>query len=128
MKKLNLSPVERFAFALALGLILFMAGWFARGAVTSPGTYAISVSQPSSAPTPSPSAQTFTPDTLVDLNSATLAELTTLPGIGEAKAQAILDYRSDHGPFRAVTDLLKVSGIGQSTFTALKDYITISTP
>lgn len=127
MKKLRLSPPEWAALALTLALVLFMSGWFARGAVTSPGTFSISASHPESAPTPSPSQTVFLPDELVELNSATLADLMSLPGIGETKAQAILDYRAEHGAFRSLTDLLQVPGIGPSTFEGLKDHITLST-
>lgn len=128
MKKLRLSPPEWAALALTLALVLFMSGWFARGAVTAPGTFSISAAHPESAPTPTPSQTVFVPDALIDLNSATLSDLMSLPGIGQTKAQAILDYRAQHGDFRALTELLNVPGIGQSTFDGLKDQISLSTP
>ena len=62
----------------------------------------------------------------VDLNTATLAELETLPGIGPATAAKIIDYRDTRGPFRTPEDLQKVSGIGPATFDRLKDLITVS--
>lgn len=128
MKKHKPSPAEWAALAVTLGLLLFMGGWFARGAVTAPGSYVISASHPEAASTPSPTPQVFVPDedVLVDLNTATLSELKSLPGIGETKAQAILDYRAQHGAFRYIEDITRVSGIGQSTFENLKDYITVS--
>lgn len=125
MKNHKFSAAEWAAVAVALGLVLFMAGWFARGAVSAPDTFTVSASHPSSAPAPSSTPQVFVPDEAVDLNSADLSALTTLPGIGESKAQAILDYRAEHGPFRYVEDITKVSGIGRSTFENLKDYITV---
>ncbi len=58
---------------------------------------------------------------LVDLNTATLAELDTLPGVGPSTAQRIIDGR----PYGAVTDLMRVKGIGQATFDKLKERITV---
>jgi len=61
----------------------------------------------------------------VNLNTATLTELQTLPGIGEVLAQRILEYRDRHGGFRAVTDLRQVEGIGDAKFQQLKDRVTV---
>jgi competence protein ComEA len=62
----------------------------------------------------------------LDINRADPWLLEALPGIGEVTAQAIVDYRSENGPFRRIEDLLKVSGIGPVTFAKIKDYITVS--
>ena len=62
---------------------------------------------------------------LVNLNTATVAELQTLPGIGEVLAQRIVEYRDQHGGFRAVTDLRQVEGIGDAKFQQLKDRVTV---
>lgn len=125
MKKGALSPVEVAALALVMGLLLFMAGWFARTAVTAPGSYTISAAHPEAEATPTPTQPVFVPDELVNLNTATLSQLIALPGIGQSKAQAILDYRQEHGDFRYIEDITRVSGIGQSIFEGLKDYITV---
>jgi len=61
----------------------------------------------------------------VNLNSATLAELQTLPGIGAVLAQRILDYRTAHGQFQSVNELSQVDGIGAATFNQLKDKVTV---
>lgn len=61
----------------------------------------------------------------VNLNTATLEDLKTLKGIGDSKAQAILDDRNENGPFSSIEDLTRVSGIGQKTFENLKDHITV---
>ena len=62
---------------------------------------------------------------LVSINTATLEELMTLPGIGEAKGKTIIQYRESCGKFTKVEDLLNIKGIGDSVFAQLKDYITL---
>jgi competence protein ComEA len=57
------------------------------------------------------------------INTATSAELQTLPGIGPSTAEKIIAYRTDHGLFQTLEDLMKVSGIGKARFEALKDLI-----
>ena len=61
----------------------------------------------------------------IDLNRADPWLLEALPGIGETRAQAIVDYRNEHVPFRRIEDLLQIKGIGQGTFDKIKDYITV---
>ncbi len=60
----------------------------------------------------------------ISLATATLEQLDTLPGIGPVTAQAILDHRAEHGPFRSVDDLLDVRGIGEATLADLRDQVT----
>jgi len=62
----------------------------------------------------------------IDINRAEPWLLEALPGIGDVRARAIVDYRNEHGPFRRTEDLLQVKGIGQGTFDNIKDYITVS--
>ncbi|MGH2556641.1 MAG: helix-hairpin-helix domain-containing protein, partial [Actinomycetota bacterium] len=62
---------------------------------------------------------------LVNLNTATLEQLESLPGIGPALAQRILDHRQEHGPFRSVDDLLNVSGIGEKRLEDLRSKVTV---
>ncbi len=61
----------------------------------------------------------------ININTATATELATLPGIGPALAQRIVEYRQAHGPFARIEDLKKVSGIGDKVFERIKDLITI---
>ena len=62
---------------------------------------------------------------LVNINSATQAELETLPGIGPSTATKIIDYRNKNGDFKNIEDIMNVSGIGESKFNNIKDYICI---
>jgi competence protein ComEA len=62
----------------------------------------------------------------IDINRAEPWLLDALPGIGETRAQAIVDYRNEHGPFKRIKELQKVEGIGPATFDKIKDYITVS--
>ena len=62
---------------------------------------------------------------LVNINTADIKELTTLTGIGEAKAQKIIDYRNANGLFKSIEDITKVSGIGKATYEKFKANITI---
>ncbi len=64
---------------------------------------------------------------LVDLNTATEAELVSLPGIGPSKARAIIERRENR-PFRRVAEIMRVRGIGRATFRALRDRLTVSQP
>jgi len=62
----------------------------------------------------------------LDINEANIDELILLPGIGKAKARAIVRYREENGRFSRIEDLVKVPGIGAKTLEKLKPYITIS--
>lgn len=62
----------------------------------------------------------------VNINTATYTQLQLLPGIGEALAQNIIDYREEYGPFDTVDDLLNVKGIGMTRLYEIQDYIYIS--
>ena len=64
------------------------------------------------------------PPAYIDLNNATLSQLMLLPGIGEATAQRIIDYRESVGTFSCIEDILFVDGIGIKIFEQLKPYIT----
>lgn len=62
---------------------------------------------------------------LVNLNTADVAALMTLPGIGESRAKAIISYREQHGAFAQIEDIMKISRIKQAAFSKIKDKITV---
>jgi competence protein ComEA len=62
---------------------------------------------------------------VVNLNTASKEELIALPGIGPAKAQAILDYRASHGAFKSIEEVKDVKGIGAKRFEKLKSELTV---
>ncbi|MBQ5954514.1 MAG: helix-hairpin-helix domain-containing protein [Firmicutes bacterium] len=61
----------------------------------------------------------------VNINTADSSELQTIPGIGPAKAQSIIDYREQNGYFTTTEDIMDVTGIGQKTYASIKDYIVV---
>jgi competence protein ComEA len=68
---------------------------------------------------------TVSPGELININTADAAELESLPSIGPALAQAIIDYREANGDFEAIEDIMDVQGIGQATFNAIQGLITV---
>lgn len=63
--------------------------------------------------------------TSVNINESSIEELTTISGIGESKAKAIIEYRTANGPFKSVEEIKNVSGIGDKLYDKIKAYITI---
>ncbi len=61
----------------------------------------------------------------ININTASQAELETLPGIGAVIAQRIIAYRTEHGPFQSIEEIQNVPGIGPKTFEKIKDLITV---
>ena len=62
---------------------------------------------------------------LVNINSATQEQLMSLPGIGSSRAADIISYRNSNGRFERIEDIMKVSGIKESAFNKIKDYIRV---
>jgi competence ComEA-like helix-hairpin-helix protein len=63
---------------------------------------------------------------VVNINTASAGELANLPRVGIKAAQRIVDYRTEHGPFRKATDLMQVKGFGDKSYSRLSVYVTVS--
>jgi len=74
-----------------------------------------------------PDAKTA-PAAVVNLNTATAAQLEALPGIGPKVAQRIVEYRQKNGAFKKVEELMNVKGIGEKSFLKLKPHLTVGAP
>ena len=72
-----------------------------------------------------PGSETTDANGVVNINTADAAALKSLSGIGDAKAQAILTYREEHGFFSSIEEIMQVPGIKESTFSAIKDKIAV---
>jgi competence ComEA-like helix-hairpin-helix protein len=69
-----------------------------------------------------------TPQFPININTSGKEELMLLPSIGEVRAESIIAYREEHGPFRSIADIMQVSGIGEAIYDDIKDYITCGFP
>ena len=130
----GISRYARWVLALSVGFALFAGGWFlSQSSQAQP--YQVTAQYPRgdggslSQPAQSLPRQDERPESLlegevIDVNTADSYDLQRLPGIGEKRAQAIVDYRRDHGPFQTAQDLLQVSGIGPATLEKMLPYIT----
>ncbi|MEG0321653.1 MAG: helix-hairpin-helix domain-containing protein [Oscillospiraceae bacterium] len=122
---MKLSKAEWAICVIAASLLLFSGGYFAgSGSMAQPYTV---TAQHQSAPTPSPSPTptSHVESIKININTASAAELTVLPGIGEKRAADIVAYREKHGDFTRKEDLTEVAGIGEATLKGLAEYITV---
>ncbi len=120
---IKISKGEAAVILLAALFIGVSAGWFFRGhSLARPLRVEAQWAQENVLVLPEPTATLEI--ALVDLNTAGVEELKTLPGIGEKRAGDIIADREANGPFRYPEDLLRVPGIGQETLNGLIDYVT----
>ena len=120
-------------FVFAVLLVVFVFGWDAITGTgsTSSGTpselqYVTSSKNDTVLSSEPIVSQDEKKEGLLNINTATAAELDALPGIGEKKAQAIVDYRAENGPFSSIDGIKEVKGIGDGIFEQIKDLITVN--
>ena len=134
----GLTGYEKLVLGLTAAFLLFTGGWFLHG-WSAAQPYEVRVDRAASSQLAAPAEEgeegetAARPDSLlegevIDLNTAGVYDLQRLPGIGEKRAQAIVDYRTEHGPFRSVEELDNVEGIGEGILSGLRDYVTVDDP
>lgn len=120
---MKISGLEKGMLALTLAFLLLCGGYFflsqGRGESYTVSGQTLRVVETVE------QEETSTDVERVNINTATLEQLETLPGIGPVRAQAILDDRQANGPFSIPEDLIRVSGIGEGILEELLDYITV---
>lgn len=145
---------EKLAIVLTALMVAFCGGYYLRGTTlddavvietekTAPVTAAAApeasaapasgIPLPSRTPAPEPSVPASAAEELpaaprgdrLDLNTATLEELETLPGIGPVLGQRILDYRAEYGGFQTVDELIYVKGIGEKTLEKIENLVKV---
>ena len=128
----GLSRYEKIVLLGTAGFVLFAGGWFlSRSRPAQP--YEVTVARQEEVPPAEPdisgAEEAYPPSLLegevIDINAADLYDLQRLPGIGEVRARAILDYREAHGPFSSVDELDNVEGIGEGILSGLRDYACV---
>lgn len=129
----RLSRYEKVILGLGLAFLL-AAGGYCLGGESRARPYQVSVTR-ADQPVTAAAAESDSsrPDSLmegerIDLNTAGYYDLMRLPGIGEKRARAILDWRREHGSFSAPEQLLEIRGIGEKTLEGLLPYIEPGSP
>jgi competence protein ComEA len=103
--------ITRILMAAILGIAVSGAAASAQNKATTPKA-AATVTATAAAP--------------VNLNTATVEQLATIPGVGPKMAERIIDYRQKNGGFKKVEDLMNVSGVGEKSFLKMKPLITVT--
>lgn len=124
------SAFELWVLALTAATLVLMIGWFIFGSVRPSDTWRVEVERTDSPEYSASTGEHEQTDSLlegevIDLNTAGVADLERLPGIGSARARAIVEHRQEHGTFRLVEDMLNVDGIGPGILGQVRPYIKV---
>jgi competence protein ComEA len=109
--------MNRSALVLVAALVFASASLFAQSAASKP--------QGGRATKP-PVTATVVSTEVVNLNSATVAQIASLPGIGPKTAELVVQYRTKNGPFKKIEEVMNVRGIGEKSFLKIKDQLTVA--
>lgn len=121
-------PAKLAAAVILGGAAVVGMSWSIASRVPASARAGQPIAAAASAPSTAPTGQQPAPariDRLINLNTASAAELELLPGIGPAMAERIIAYRDSRGPFRSVNELDRVDGIGSRTIERLRDKVTL---
>lgn len=130
----GMSRYEKVVLGLTAAFLLFTSGWFLAersSAVPYKVTTTRSGQSVAAVEQSAPAEENPRPDSLlegetINLNTADVYDLQRLPGIGEKRAQDIVAYREEHGPFQTVDDLDRVKGIGPGILEGLRQYASVT--
>ena len=123
----GISRGEKWILALTAAFLLTVSGWFLlEKHVSRPWQVTVGQESVSAAEAEPDRPDSLLENEVIDLNTADVGDLRRLPGIGEKRARAIVEYRETEGPFERVEDLVLVKGIGDGILAGLRDYVTVS--
>lgn len=121
-EKTNVTKAEKLLLGITAVFLCVLAGLYVYDTRSAGEEDTVAVTTEAETP-----QEDLTPDfTPLDLNTATAAELTELPGIGEKLAERIVAYREANGPFTSVEEIMEVDGIGEGKFADLEGRITVN--
>lgn len=110
--------MKRSALVLVAALVFASSSLFAQSAAPKP--------QGAAARTTKPVTATVVSTEVVNLNSATAAQIASLPGIGPKTAELVVQYRTKNGPFKKIEEVMNVRGIGEKSFLKIKDQLSVA--
>ena len=121
---MKFSRLERCVVLLLAVFVAFLAGWTVSDR-TMAESFTVRTETAAGPEAPLPRADGLSGPALLNLNTASQEELEALPEIGPTRAQAIIAYRDENGPFAYLEELIDVPGIGESTLESVLDYLTV---